>query len=142
MTDDPSPSADDFDRIVEGLDLDVTGLEDFDDSAARVAAAREQAELAELAERQRESEEPPDDQFYREVGPADLHADNRTKIAWGVIIAGPALLVLSTIASINLPMAAIVTVIAASVGAVVYLIARLPDRGPSNPEWPDDGASL
>ncbi len=139
MTDDSASSADDFDRIVEGLDLDLTGLDDFDGAAARAAAAREQAELA---EQQHELEEPPDDEFYRAVGPADLRADSRTKTAWFVIIGGPAILLLSTIASVRLPMPLIMTVIAAAVAAVVYLIARLPDRGPSNPEWPDDGAAL
>ena len=135
-------SSDDFDRIVEGLDLDLSGLDDFDDAAARNAASRERAELEEQERREREPEEPAEEQFYRDVGPADLRADSHTKLAWFVVIGGPALLLLSMMASVRPPTFLVVLVIAAAVAAVVYLIARLPDRGPSNPDWPDDGAAL
>src|SRR5690606_33125849 len=94
---------------------------------------------------QRAAEEPPDedDQFYRRVGPADVHAiDKRTKAAWFVVVGGPIVLLVSIMLSLRLPTAVVGVVIAAVVAGVVYLIARLPDRGPSNPEWPDDGAAL
>lgn len=142
MTDDAASSPDDFDRIVEGLDLDLTGLDDFDAAAGRAAAANERAELE---AQQRAAEEPPDedDQFYRRVGPADVHAiDKRTKAAWFVVVGGPIVLLVSIMLSLRLPTAVVGVVIAAVVAGVVYLIARLPDRGPSNPEWPDDGAAL
>ncbi|MET0469093.1 MAG: hypothetical protein ABWZ87_10135 [Aeromicrobium sp.] len=140
MTDPASPR-DDFDRIVEGLDLDLTGLEDFDRSAAQAAAARERAELEEEQRRAAEPAEA-DDQFYRDVGPADLPSDRRTKIAWFVVVGAPALLLLARFASIRPPTFVVAVVVIAVVVAVVYLIARLPDRGPSNPDWPDDGAAL
>lgn len=142
MSDAPS-SSDDFDRIVEGLDLDLSGLDDFDDAAARNAATRERAELEEQQRRESEPSEPQEEQFYRDVGPADLGgADTRTKLAWFVVIGGPALLLLAMMASMRPPSVLVGVVIAAAVAAVVYLIARLPDRGPSNPDWPDDGAAL
>ena len=28
------------------------------------------------------------------------------------------------------------------VASAVFLIAQLPDRGPAEPDWPDDGAQL
>ena len=139
---DAASSSDDFDRIVEGLDLDLTGLDDFDTEAAKVAAARERAELEEQQRREAEPDEDPAEQFYREVGPADLRADPRTRIAWFVLIGGPAFLLVTTMASVRLPAIVVGLVIAAAVASVVYLIARLPDRGPSNPDWPDDGAAL
>lgn len=138
----PPSSPDDFDRIVEGLDLDLSGLDDFDAEAARVAAARERDELEQEQRREAEPDEPKEDQFYREVGPADLRADSRTKLAWFVVVGGPAVLLLSVMASMRPPTFLVAIVIAAAVAAVVYLIARLPDRGPSNPDWPDDGAAL
>jgi hypothetical protein len=140
MTDPASPR-DDFDRIVEGLELDLSGLDDFDRSAAQAAAARERAELEEEQRRAAEPEEQ-DDQFYREVGPADLPTDKRTKTAWLVIIGGPALLILARLADMTPPPVLVAAVVIAAVCAVAYLIARLPDRGPSNPDWPDDGAAL
>lgn len=144
MTDDAPSSADDFDRIVEGLDLDLSGLDDFDDAAERAAAARERADLEEehrrVEEQQRAQDR--DDQFYREVGPADLRATGRTRIAWLVFVGGPALLLITTMASMPLPTVAVVAVVIAVVASVVYLISQLPDRGPSNPDWPDDGAAL
>ncbi len=139
---DAASSPDDFDRIVEGLDLDLSGLDDFDDAAARNAALRERADLEDEQRRAAAPPEPQEDQFYREVGPADLRADNRTKIAWFVVVGGPAVLLLSMMASLRPPTFLVAVVIAAAVAAVVYLIARLPDRGPSNPDWPDDGAAL
>jgi len=139
---DPKSSPDDFDRIVEGLELDLTGLDDFDDAAARAAAARERAELEEQQRREAEPEEDPAEQFYRQVGPADLRADPRTRLAWFVVIGGPAVLLLASMASLRPPAPVVGLVIAAAVAGVVYLIARLPDRGPSNPDWPDDGAAL
>lgn len=138
---DPAAPRDDFDRIVEGLDLDLTGLEDFDRSAAQAAAARERAELEAEQRRAAEPEEQ-DDQFYREVGPADLPTDRRTTTAWLVILGGPALLILARIAGMTPPPVLVATAVIAAVCAVAYLIARLPDRGPSNPDWPDDGAAL
>lgn len=131
-------SSDDFDRIVEGLDLDLTGLDDFDAEAARIAASQESGP----APRESAPAEPTEAEFYREVGPADLRADPRIKAAWFIVVGGPAAMILAMLASFTPPTPVVVVVIAAAVGAVVYLIARLPDRGPSNPDWPDDGAAL
>ncbi|MCD9153275.1 hypothetical protein [Aeromicrobium duanguangcaii] len=141
---DASSSSDDFDRIVEGLDLDLTGLEDFDASAARVTAERERAEEQAREERRlaAEAQETADDQFYREVGPAQLRSRGRVRFAWFVFVGGPALLLITTMASMPLPTFAAALVVIAVVASVVYLISQLPDRGPSNPDWPDDGAAL
>ncbi len=147
MTDEPTSPSDDFDRIVEGLDLDLSGLEDFDAAAERAAAARAAAER-ERIERlrrealERESAPTPEERAYREVGPAGLHAAGAKRWAWLVVVGGPAVLVLCAIASWRPPTAIVLAIIAAVVGAVVYLIAQLPDHGPSNPDWPDDGAAL
>ena len=141
---DASSSPDDFDRIVEGLDLDLTGLEDFDASAARVTAERERAEARAREEWRRaaEAQEAADDQFYREVGPARLRSRGRVRFAWFVFVGGPALLLVTTMASMPLPTFVAALVVIAIVVSVVYLISQLPDRGPSNPDWPDDGAAL
>jgi len=139
---DPTSSSDDFDRIVEGLDLDLTGLDDLDAEAARLAAERERRELEEQQRREAVEDVDPEEQFYRDVGPAELRADPRTKAAWAAVIGGPVLLLVATMASWRLPALVVGLVIAAAVGGVVYLIARLPDRGPSSPDWPDDGAAL
>jgi Flp pilus assembly protein TadB len=136
---DASSSSDDFDRIVEGLDLDLTGLENFDASAARAAAARERAELE---EEQRRTAEPADDQFYRQVGPAEFRARGRTRVAWLIFVGGPALLLIATMASVRIPPFVVALVVIGVVVSVVFLISQLPDRGPSNPDWPDDGAAL
>ena len=41
-----------------------------------------------------------------------------------------------------LMLGALVGLTLVSVGAVIWLIVRLPDHGPSQRDWPDDGAEL
>lgn len=141
MTEPTSSSPDEFDRIVEGLDLDLSGLDDFDAAAAR-AATEHEARLEELRQRAAALDEDTDEQSYRDVGPADLHVDRRVLTAWAVVIGGPCLLLLVMASSVRFPPLVLSGVIGAAVAGVVYLIARLPDRGPSSPDWPDDGAAL
>lgn len=138
---------DEFDRIVSGLELDI-GDDDLDAAADRIAAERRRAEFererAENSARRAAQVEQTDDDddFYREVGPATLPSDRRTRWAWLCIAAGPALLLATVLLPVRPPTAVVVTLVLLSVGGVVFLIARLPDRGPSNPDWPDDGAAL
>lgn len=144
---DPNADRDEFDRIVEGLDLDVGDPAEFDAVAARAAADRERADRE---RREREAEQRAaaeaaaarDEQFYRDVEPVSLPRDRRVTIAWTVLLAGPALLLGSVLLAVRPPTTVTGALILASAGAVVYLLARLPDRGPSNPDWPDDGAAL
>ena len=65
MTEPTSSSPDEFDRIVEGLDLDLSGLDDFDAAAARAATERE-ARLEEQRHRAAALDEDTDEQSYRE----------------------------------------------------------------------------
>lgn len=128
---------DDFDRIVEGLDLDFS----FPDEPAdpvRPAAQPEPQWSAEEAE-PAETEEP----FYRRVEPTPLIPRRRgLLLAWCGVIGAPLALVLATIAHIYLERPLIAGAALTFVASATYLFLQLPEHGPSRRDWPDDGAVL
>jgi hypothetical protein len=107
-----------FDAIVEGLDIDVD-----------IESIRE--ELAATAEAE----------LYRKPVRAK-RPDWRIWLAIVGIAILPASLLISAIARWPLPAAFIVLATAACVGAAIYLMWRLPRHGPADDDWPDDGAVL
>lgn len=139
MTDGNSPIGgdDEFDRIVEGLDLDFS-LADQDaiipdpnpdpyPAAARPAPVEEDA----------------DEVAYRTPAPRAPRPPNPARTtAWAIILGGPTLLVFATVGGIILSRPIVFSVSIIFVAAVIYLISRLPEHGPSHPDWPDDGAVL
>lgn len=120
-----------FHKIVDGLDIDLPFPESVRDP--------EPAPPVELSE----ADEYPDDLSYRIPPRRPLHFPSGARLwAWAAIVAGPIVLVLTTMADVWLPSSVVLAAAITFVAAVIYLIAQLPERGPSHPDWPDDGAVL
>lgn len=133
---------DEFDRIVEGLDLDLDGLEDLDEAAERRAReSEEEPAEPELPPELREDDldEVP---FYRQVPPARVRPTPGTGVAWVGVLAAPLLVLASLVFDFWVPNWLIAALTVASVSSVTWLFWRLPERGPSQRDWPDDGAAL
>lgn len=126
---------DDFDRIVEGLDLDFS----FADEP--LAVPDEQPVTH--PEPAQTDDEPDDEPFYRKVPPAVIVPRTRGRLlAWSAVLAGPLLIVLAAIGGLWLPRVLVAALALTFVAGAIYLIVQLPSHGPSRPDWPDDGAVL
>ncbi|MCL3818445.1 hypothetical protein [Aeromicrobium wangtongii] len=130
---------DDFDRIVEGLDLDLSFPDEAIDPVQSPRpdpdALRWAADEAEPAE----TEEP----FYRRVEPTSLIPRRRgVLLAWVGVIGAPLLLVGATVAHVYLARSLVAGAALIFVAAAIYLFLQLPEHGPSRRDWPDDGAVL
>jgi len=135
---------DEFDRIVEGLDLDLTGLEDLDAAAERRAREAEEPSPDPGDELPPELREDGDEEtaFYRQVPPARLRPARGTGLAWAGVLAAPLLVAASLFFGFWVPEWFIGLLTVVAVSSVAWLFWRLPERGPSQPDWPDDGAEL
>jgi hypothetical protein len=129
---------DDFDRIVEGLDLDLT----FPDEPIDPEPARPDPDALRWAAEPDpvEAQEP----FYRRVNdPMPLVPRRRgVLLAWVGVIGAPLLLVLATVAHVFLARPIVAGAALIFVAAAIYLFLQLPEHGPSHRDWPDDGAVL
>lgn len=77
---------------------------------------------------------------YQPPPPPPLPAvDGITRAAWSGVLGAPALLLLVTVAGVELPGGVVLLVLAAFVGGFVTLVARMKDRPPTD-SGPDDGA--
>lgn len=132
-------SDDEFNRIVEGLDLELPFPAEAEEPPQRHPSdPRFQPEA-----KRRAPTEHDEDVAYRTPPPRPRRALGRARaLAWIAVLGGPSLLVVATIAGILLPRAVVFSVALIFVAAVIYLISQLPERGPSHPDWPDDGAVL
>jgi hypothetical protein len=131
---DPDP----FDEIVRDLDLDL----DFSEPAP---AARPQPThpSAVGAGDDGDGADNQDDQFYRRVEPRPvLPRSPRVLLAWIGVVAAPLWIVISSTLHLIMPRPVLLGCGLVFVASAIYLIAQLPERGPSEPYWPDDGAQL
>jgi hypothetical protein len=127
---------DDFDRIVEGLDLDFSFP---DEPADPVRQDPPELAAADDTERAPAEEEP----FYRKAEPAALVPRRRgVFLAWCGVLGSPLLLVLATVAHIFLDRPILAGSALIFVASAIYLFLQLPEHGPSRRDWPDDGAVL
>jgi hypothetical protein len=125
---DPDP----FDEIVRNLDLDL----DFPESAPATAPPTEPTHPSVAFTDQ-------DDQFYRRVEPRPLLPRNqRVLLAWFGVIAMPIGIMASSVVHLVMPRPVLLGCGLVFVASAIYLIAQLPERGPGEPHWPDDGAQL
>ena len=125
---DPDP----FDEIVRNLDLDL----DFPESTRAPAPPTEPTHPSVAST-------DPDEQFYRRVEPRPLLPRNqRVLLAWFGVIAMPICIMASSIVHLVLPRPMLLGCGLVFVASAIYLIAQLPERGPGEPHWPDDGAQL
>ncbi|MCW2750929.1 MAG: hypothetical protein JWR83_2039 [Aeromicrobium sp.] len=128
---------DDFDKIVEGLDLNF----DFPDEPADPLPIDEPEAIPASVDHEDEPEtEVP---FYRQVSVTPLIPRHRgTILAWCGVLGAPMLLVVWTLIGEILPRPMIAGAVLIFVAGAIYLISQLPEHGPSRPDWPDDGAVL
>lgn len=124
----PDGRADDdaFDKIVEGLEMDVSFPEakptpeppEFDDTPDDL-----------------------DDQHYRNVPPANLFP--RTKqglLALIAVVGAPLVLTCATFAGIWLPRPLVFAIALVFIAGAIWMFSHLPERG--RRDDPDDGAAL
>jgi hypothetical protein len=132
---------DDFDKIVEGLDLDLSFVDEPQEPADEPAEEPEPAwsPLTDDEVDDADTEEP----FYRKVEPTPLMPRRRgVLLAWAGVLGAPLALVLATISGVYLDRPIVAAASLIFVGAAIYLILQLPEHGPSRKDWPDDGAVL
>lgn len=128
---------DDFDKIVEGLELDLSFI---DDAEPAEPLEPEEPEWSPLTDEEIDADEEP---FYRQVDAKPLIPRQRNVLlAWVGVIGAPLALALATIANIYLGRPIVVGASLIFVAAAIYLILQLPEHGPSRKDWPDDGAVL
>ena len=132
---------DDFDEIVQRLDLDLEFPEPEHPSVRRHRRAEQPAED--------EPDEPvsfddmPDEPFYRKVPPTPIRPRHRGRtLAWIAVMGSPLAIVLFTLAHVWLPKSVLLGIGFTFVAGSIYLISQLPEHGPARPDWPDDGAAL
>ena len=120
---------DPFDEIVRRLDLNVNFPEAAPEPTPAPAPAHDPDE--------------DDEPFYRQVPPrAPRHLKLPHLLAWLGIVGGPVTIMLASLVHFILPRPMLLGVALLFVASAVYLIAQLPERGPGEPWWPDDGAQL
>ena len=125
---DPDP----FDEIVRNLDLDL----DFPESTP---ATEPDVQPVHPSAASADSDEP----FYRRVESRPILPRNpRVLFAWLGVIGAPLWMILSSVAHQIMPRPVLLGCGLLFVASAIYLIAQLPERGPGEPHWPDDGAQL
>jgi len=125
---------DDFDKIVEGLELDLSFPEvpQEPEEPARSSMSDEDLDAVEV-----------DEPFYRKVEAAPLIPRRRgVVLGWAGVLGAPLSLVIATMSGVFLDRAIVAAAALIFVGAAIYLILQLPEHGPSRRDWPDDGAVL
>lgn len=126
---------DDFDRIVEGLDLNLS----FPDEPADPVGQEPELTWTPDDEEPAEPEEP----FYRKVNPTPLIPRRRSLVlAWIGLLGTPLAVVVATVLDIFLDRSILAGAALIFVASAIFLFLQLPEHGPSRRDWPDDGAVL
>lgn len=126
---------DDFDKIVEGLHLDLS----FPDEPADPVPTPEPAPAPVADDEPAETEEP----FYRHVDPVPLVPKRQgVRFAWAGVLGAPLVILLAALANVFVSRAFIGGAALIFVASAIYLFLQLPEHGPSRRDWPDDGAVL
>lgn len=147
------PEPDEFDAIVRRLGIHLSFPDDAPVEAPRASGRQDGPEQPaaegdlppELAETDSFDETPDarDEQFYRRVEPRAIGPVHRGRaLAWIGLVGSPLLLMLATLAGSWLSSSVLLGAGITFVASAIYLISQLPEHGPSQPDWPDDGAEL
>ena len=124
--------SDPFDEIVQNLDLDLDFPEPAPTPAPRPQPTHPSVRSADS-----------DEQFYRRVEPRPiLPRSPRVLLAWSAVTAGPLSIIVCSVLNVIMPRPILLGCAFVVVASAIFLIAQLPERGPSEPYWPDDGAQL
>ena len=129
---------DDFDKIVEGLELDLSFVDEPQEPVDEPEPTWSPPTEDEV-DAVDDAEEP----FYRQVDSTPLIPRRRSVLlAWVGVLGAPLSLVVATVSGVFLDRAIVAAASLIFVGAAIYLILQLPEHGPSRKDWPDDGAVL
>jgi hypothetical protein len=129
---------DDFDKIVEGLELDLSFVDEPQEPAQEPEPTWS-PQTEDEVDAADDAEEP----FYRQVDSTPLIPRRRSVLlAWVGVLGAPLSLVVATVSGVFLDRAIVAAASLIFVGAAIYLILQLPEHGPSRRDWPDDGAVL
>jgi len=129
---------DDFDKIVEGLELDLSFVD-----KPQEPAVEPKPEWSPMTEDEVDAADDVEEPFYRQVDSTPLIPRRRSVLlAWVGVLGAPLSLVLATVSGVFLDRAIVAAASLIFVGAAIYLILQLPEHGPSRKDWPDDGAVL
>lgn len=137
-----------FDRIVEHLELDLSGLDDPDTSPKPDRTPPDPTPPpVHPAARDHESDgarsPDVDEQFYRRIDPPPPRGwKPGTAAAWAAVVGSPIALVVFTLLGFTAPRTVVIALSLVFIGSAIYLIAQLPEHGPSRGDDPDDGAVL
>jgi hypothetical protein len=127
---------DDFDDIVEHLDLDLS----FPDEPEHPSRRRRDPAVSDEPE---SFDDLPDEPFYRRVEPIPILPRRRgPTLAWLAVLGAPVAIMVFTIMQVYLPRPILLGIGLTFVAGSIYLISQLPEHGPGRPDWPDDGAAL
>lgn len=131
---------DDFDKIVEGLELDLSFIDEKpDQKPTEEPPEPEWLPLTDDDIDAADAEEP----FYRKVEPTPLIPRRRGVLAaWIGVLGAPLSLVIATMSGVFLDRPIVAAAALTFVASAIYLILQLPEHGPSRRDWPDDGAVL
>ncbi len=146
----PDNNDEEFDRIVERLDLELPFPAESTESEETERRRHPSEQPIHPSQRDPEpstgKERSPDefdDVAYRTPPARPRRPPSRARMAaWTAVLGGPALMVLATLSGFILPRPVVLAASLIFVAAVIYLISQLPEHGPSRPDWPDDGAVL
>ncbi|GAA0190577.1 hypothetical protein GCM10008944_03200 [Cytobacillus oceanisediminis] len=128
-----------FDDIVSRLDLDLPFPPEADEPDPAPVEEPAEPEPFELDD----EPDPVDEQFYRRVDPGPGRPMHRGRaVAWGGLVGSPLLLMFASLAGQWLSSPVLLGAALTFVASAIYLIAQLPEHGPSQRDWPDDGAAL
>jgi hypothetical protein len=135
---------DDFDEIVQNLDLDLSFPDDpREPQHPSVRRHRPDVQPEAETEEPESFDDMPDEPFYRKVQPAPIRPRHRGRtLAWTAVLGSPLAIVLATFAHVWLPKSVLLGIGLTFVAGSIYLISQLPEYGPGRPDWPDDGAAL
>lgn len=133
-----SSDPDEFDRIVEHLDLDLSFPEVEADTSPEVESAPPERWTRGPSEPADDEDEP----FYRRVEPPARPWRLGVSLAWFAVLGGPVALVLCTMLGYIVPRSMLAALVLLFVAGAIYLFSQLPERGPADPDAPDDGAVL
>lgn len=126
---DPDP----FDEIVQHLDLDLTFPDVVEPAPPLELPAPPPVVI----------NDPEAEPFYRHLEPREpIPHRPRVLLAWLGILGGPALIMIASIVHWFLPRPLLLGLGLVFVASAIYLISQLPERGPAEPNWPDDGAQI
>ena len=137
---------DDFDEIVQHLNFDLSFPEEQPEHPS-VRRHRRPARPETGSEVGHDEpvafDDMPDDQFYRRVEPTPIRPRHKGRtFAWIAVLGSPLAIVLFTLAHVWLPKSVLLGIGFTFVAGAIYLISQLPEYGPGQPDWPDDGAAL